>query len=195
MSLPFRVGVIHKLAQVTKEFTNCLATTETNHGTTGLTLSSILQIEEYGNLMVKAAIDRFGDEKSWQNRAGCYICVADYYSGFPELIFRVGNPTPEKLFECWLFSQEKGLRTAFYKHVTSFESANEDSMRYGGAVRVPDLILSCSGFPAHGDEAIVLGVHVLMGSISIADAEAVARKSNNPYFVVLVKDIEGLMRG
>ncbi|MDO8470225.1 MAG: hypothetical protein Q7S84_04420 [bacterium] len=190
--MSFRVNGGHELKGVVEEFLNYLDAPKTNHGK-GLSSSLMLQIEEYGDLMVKAAIDRFGTEKSWQNRAGCYICVADYDSGFPGLVFRVGNPVPEKLFRYWFFSQEKALRTAFYKHTTSFESADDDLMHYGGAVRVPRQIIAPSGFPAHGDEAIALGMHVLIGNIAIKQARSIAAKSGNPYFDVLVKDIEESM--
>ena len=189
--MSFRVNGGHELKGVVEEFLNYMATPRADYGI-GSKLSSILQIEEYGNLMVKSAIERFGAEELWENRAGCYICVADYSSGFPELVFRVGTPAPEKLFRYWLFSQEKALRTAHNGHVTGFGSADDDRMHYGGAVRVPHLIISCSGFPAHGDEAIALGMHVLMGNITIGQARVIASKSSNPYFDVLVQDIEEL---
>src|SRR3989338_5499414 len=108
MPLPFRVihkdaGIgDHELKVVAQEFLNYMAAPRII--CEALMPSVLHQIEEYGNLMVKAAIDHFGNEEAWKNRTGCFICAADYDSGFPNLVFRVGSPAPEKLFEYWLFS-------------------------------------------------------------------------------------------
>lgn len=197
LTLPkrFQVRGGDELSTVLEEVVNQLWAPMMTEEIEQLSPSLCRQIQEYGTLMVKAAIERFGELPEWKGRNGCYMCAAEPIRGFPQLIFSVGTPAPEKLFKYWLFSQEKNLRTARYGHTTSFESADEKLFHYGGAVRGRRLLLDGSGFPAHGNEAIILGVHNLVGTLTHNEALAIARKSGNPYFEALIPDIEEIKEG
>lgn len=191
MALVYPVGGNDDLREIVQELLNRLATPHasvppTQNG------ASLRHLQELGHEVVQVALERFTGNKRWGSRNGCYICVADYQTGFPHLVFSVGEPVPEKLFKYWLFAQEKPLRTAAKNQETSFESADDDD-HFGGAVRHGNMNIGCSGFIAHGDEAVVLGMHILAGNMSIKSAERIARQSNNWIFDALVDDIREMM--
>jgi hypothetical protein len=76
-------------------------------------------------------------------------------------------------------------------HVSSWESRDPGHDRWGGAIRIEDLIFSFSGLPELADEALMLGVGLMYGRRENASFEdllaEIATHSVNPYWDVRVK--------
>lgn len=98
-------------------------------------------------------------------------------------ITQIGECSAEKAQDYLSFSQEKGLRLSQYKHdVSSWQSREEAQKMYGGAIVAGEYILSFSGLPEWGDEALVLFVALFFGWIGMKEALEIAQISKNAFF-------------
>lgn len=78
------------------------------------------------------------------------------------------------------FTQEKARRLASNRfHVSSWESREPQNQKYGGAIRVGDLILSFSGIPEEGDEMLCLTIASFYGWIGGKEIDEILEKSSN----------------
>jgi hypothetical protein len=97
---------------------------------------------------------------------------------------------------------EKGQRLFTLQSLhSSFQSRDESAIitdiggneqnwgQWGGAIRLTDghLILSLSGLPEMGDEAVMLVVAIRAGWLGGSEAKTIATISKNPYFEPLLK--------
>jgi len=92
-------------------------------------------------------------------KTGGYLTITDSITGNPlliSLISKINNGNDRKYFE---FSQEKAQRLhnrkRKYSEKTSWESRDEEKMRFAGAFVFQNFIYSFSGFPELVDEAIL----------------------------------------
>jgi len=112
------------------------------------------------------------------NRLGCHLVLKGI----------VGKVRDFKLPKYEQLVEEKASRliTRHDDH-TSYQSRNEDSEKYGGAVRGKDCILSISGLATeHQDEAVALTLLVLMDQISAQEANDIAELTGNKLFEELL---------
>ena len=121
-------------------------------------------------------------------KGGC-LCITDHF-GRKHITVSIGEVFAiEKAQKYWELCQEKATRLVSNpRHVSSWQSQNESEGKYAGAVRVRDLILSFSGFPALWDEACMLAVGHNIG-LSLINREAVEHirhLSDNPHVWELI---------
>lgn len=95
------------------------------------------------------------------NKTGGYFCLLDIKTGAILITTIIGSVSPEKAAKYKRLAEEKALRLyelhiAWTGHVSSFQSADETSERYGGSVLGDRFIYSFSGFPPIYDEAVML---------------------------------------
>lgn len=158
---------------------------------------------EIVTIVVRNALELFQlhrKEEKWQNRPGGAFCCADGITGIPYFIslvmptLRFVDPplkpciSFERAKKYLQFAQEKALRLSSHKrHFTSYQSRRVKEDKYGGAVRLisQNFIYSFSGLPEKGDEAVMLVVAVLEGSVGFEWAQAIAKKNKNQYLVPL----------
>lgn len=137
------------------------------------------------------ALAIFAQEENWKGRTGGYFCLADKESGMPLFITQVGEVPKEKAGKYLSFCQEKAGRLAQNKaHWSSWQSRNPDQEKWGGAVRTEIGILSFSGLPELGDEAVMLVVRCLTDHMywaTVQEEKEIAAFSNNRYFIPLVQ--------
>ncbi|XOU94146.1 MAG: hypothetical protein ACNFW9_04850 [Candidatus Kerfeldbacteria bacterium] len=87
-------------------------------------------------------------------------------------------------------SQEKAKRLilmAQQGHVLSWQSRNESSNQFGGAVWCGEFAVSFSGLPELADEALCLVLAVYFDWITLEQAKEYVSISSNPYFAPLWK--------
>lgn len=81
------------------------------------------------------------------------------------------------------FSREKILRLkAHPEHISSFQSRDIEKEMYAGAIRAIRCILSLSGLPELGDEAVMLVVALDLDLIKYDEAVKIAAISKNQFF-------------
>jgi hypothetical protein len=156
-----------------------------------INLQSVLVLKHVDDA-VQQAIGLFAGDKEWAGREGGAFCLANAGLGIPYRVALVGHPNPEKVSKYVDFCQEKSRRLAFnLNHVSSWESRNPDADQYGGAIRCQILILSFSGFPELGDEAIMLKAAQTLGGLpgdplrmgtDVGALDRIAVRSKNPYW-------------
>lgn len=140
------------------------------------------------DIAVTTAVSAFGMDPDWDERRGGFFCLQGVGNLYPFLVMQIGEVRRDKITKYMAFSQEKARRLADRVHlgeVSSWQSRNESQDKWGGAVRVDDLIFSLSGLPELGDEAVSLTAAILYsdGSPRVIDlARGIAMKNNNPYF-------------
>ena len=120
-----------------------------------------------------------------KDRTAGYCTVVSKYDGRPLLAFQVGECKPEKFEQYWAFSQEKAYRLArliHARHVSSWQSRDENLRRFGGAIRAGDYIFSFSGLPEKADEAVMLRTAILCGYMTASEAGVVVDISDNEIF-------------
>ena len=115
-------------------------------------------------------------------RTGGYLCVLEEESGIPALIMKIGFVPADKKKKYFEFAQEKAGRLwVTHSHQLSFQSRDEKSNRYGGAIRARNFIFSFSGFTEEADEALCLILAVLLNQLEKSEALALAKISRNSY--------------
>ena len=140
---------------------------------------------------LRVAMATFADDEAWAGRSGFYACVADGGTGEILMLYSFGTIPEEKFWKYLSFCQEKAKRLAAHpEHLSSWQSRNPDNSQYGGAIRVGRFILSCSGLPELGDEAVMLlvanmGFLVLRPENLEAVIQGIIQASQNPYYAQL----------
>lgn len=146
--------------------------------------------------LLREALFLFKDYPEWQGKTGAYFCFTDGMTGDPFFDPVSIGEVPREKAEIYLaFCQEKARRLASHpSHLASWESRNPDAGQWGGAVRAGDIILSISGLPEMGDEALMLIMAeiyavIFMGGNSVmrAAASTVVSRSSNPYWEPLLQ--------
>ncbi len=117
-------------------------------------------------------------------REGGVFCVKNARTNSLLLLAPVGRFPEKKSARYFSFAQEKATRLYFKvkrgsRHLTSWQSRDEEKQRYGGAILADDLILSFSGLPELADEAVVAYVAFLFNLIGFSTALEIANTSNN----------------
>lgn len=130
-------------------------------------------------------------------RKGCYICLRDKTNGRIRLLAELGTCDPEKAMKYFYLSQEKGIRLLGHEHISSWQSRDYDNGRYGGAITAPpdslgtpqgkEFVISISGLPEHGDEAVSLVTALAFHWITIGDIDRIIAISENPLVHPLVQ--------
>jgi len=155
-----------------------------------------IQFSQYGELvstlehLLGEALFFFQHDPLWEGRTGAYFCLADAKTG--DLLFApvaIGPVPKEKAKKYLALCQEKAKRLASHTdHLASSESRNSDVGQWGGAVRAGDVILSMSGLPEMGDEALMfvlaeiyVATSVGSGSVMLGFGAVVAINAN-PYW-------------
>ena len=133
-----------------------------------------------------------------QHRRGGYFCLMPrerrgHSVGTPILVIQVGEvDDPEKRHKYYKFAVEKAGRLHAYadtdSHKSSWQSRHPSTDRWGGAILTNKWIFSFSGLPELADEAIMLFAAITLGFMERADADAIARISDNQlYFKLFVQ--------
>jgi hypothetical protein len=150
---------------------------------TELSRHAILKIITHAYFAVSEAKARLHDEPGWTGREGGYFCLADGRTGFPYAIVLIGSVPEEKSAKYLALCQEKALRLVSNpQHVSSWESRDPENGKWGGAVRVDNLIYSFSGFPELGDEATMLATAAAWRPCTRAEIYQIIARSDNPYW-------------
>ncbi len=131
---------------------------------------------------VESILQQFQGQEGWAGRGGGYLCIAEGENGFPLCTVLIGEVSLQKAPKYLSFCQEKAVRLASHPdHEASWESRNVEKNQLAGAVRFGELILSFSGLPELGDEAVMLKTAKLASAEFAVVAERIARRSENPY--------------
>lgn len=121
----------------------------------------------------------------WEVKRGGFLsCFRDGV-----LLFKlsIGSYPIEMWPKYAVLSIEKGSRLfAHPDHFSSFQSADEHTEKYPGAIRSNHWILSFSGLPALCDEAVCLVLAVKLCWLTEAEAKNIAIISSNHYFDMLM---------
>ncbi len=136
------------------------------------------------------------DEEGWFGRTGGAVCFADD-EGNPLYVAVISNScVPECISKYVELCQEKALRLGSLEwQNSSWESRKPQKDWWGGAVRIERMIYSFSGLPELGDEAVMLVSSILTAKnkeqalLRKLQAEAIAEKSSNPYFELLLNRV------
>ncbi len=129
------------------------------------------------------ALRLFRNEPKWQGRSGAYFCVSDATTGIAFFTVLIGGLPIDMADVGLVFCQEKARRLASHPdHVASWESRDENTKQYGGAIRCGNYILSLSGLPELGDEAVMLAVADAFLKIKKNLRDTIAAQSKNPYW-------------
>lgn len=119
------------------------------------------------------------------HRHGLCFSVSFTPLPFPDIVtIRVGEmPSFEKAEKYYRLSQGKILCLAQHpEHDTSWESRDPDNGRYGGAVRTPYGIVSCSGLCESDDTAVVLVFSQTLRLLSEERVKVIAGKTGAQLF-------------
>ena len=160
---------------------------------TALDYIRALKIVDHVEHVINVALKVFAQGENWESRTGGYFCLADGLNGIPYIILRVGDVPEEKAEKYFSLCQEKARRlTKHLDHMSSWQSRVPDQEKWGGAVRMHDSILSFSGLPELGDEAIMLGTRCLMDRSWSGQqvANAIAVYSKNAYWLPLLQALQ-----
>lgn len=138
------------------------------------------------SIFLEEAALLFEGREGWEDRKGGYLCIANAETGFPGAVVLIGSIPTEKAEKYLSFSMEKARRLASNpQHVSSWESRDPEQNRWGGAIRIDELIFSFSGLPELGDEALMLalGLSNYLSDPNIPRLiEDIAHRSKNPYW-------------
>ena len=120
-----------------------------------------------------------------------YFCVASVPGQGRALMIReIGSCPEEKARKYFEFCQEKKDR--LYKnpgHISSWQSRQPEKDKYGGAVRTAldgYYILSMSGLPEHGDEAVMVYTAHKINWMNKDTILAIIGISKNPYIAQML---------
>lgn len=140
-------------------------------------------LAEQCSIAMESVVQRFKDHEGWSGRAGGYFSVADAKNGLPLLTILIGEVPLNKAPKYREFAEEKNGRLASHPdHQSSYESRNPDRNEWGGAIRVMDKLLSFSGLPELGDEALMLETARRASMVPFPVLDRIAQRNNNPYW-------------
>jgi hypothetical protein len=140
---------------------------------------------------MEKTISLFGDQEGWAGRQGGAFCLADARTGLFHGVALLGLVAPDKVAKYLEFCQEKAQRLAReLRHSSSWESRDPGLRQWGGAIRCGQIILSFSGLPELGDEALMLKVAMEIQHMGKAfgltgvpsDLDFIAYLSVNPFW-------------
>ena len=116
-----------------------------------------------------------------RGRTGGYLCVADSLGIL--LVCQIGDLDAAKAFQYFTVCQEKAKRLMENGHISSWQSRDPDTKKYGGGVRTDnDVIFSFSGLTEHLDEALTAAVASLTKArLSPERWAEISEISRNPY--------------
>lgn len=128
-------------------------------------------------------------------RHGGYLTIMDAKTGVVVVTMRVGIVMPEKEEKYISFSIEKARRL-YTTHkldasiVTSIQTRDPDTNKWGGAVWSEYWIVSFSGLPELADEALSTCVAAGLENHPMPEVDAIAitRIAANPYTIPLMRD-------
>lgn len=146
-----------------------------------LPVGSILS---YVDTMVKKFVQLPSNPKP-ENKSG-YFTIRRKKDGRILLIAQIGEcPDIIKAEKYRKFSIEKGQRLHNWNkhqgHLSSWQSRNEEKKRYAGAIVAYDFILSFSGLPELGDEAVMMLLAFFLNWANYNDIVTITKISNNPF--------------
>jgi len=168
-------------------------------------VSSFFLRDDYSNIIgiVTETLETFlalpGGSKS--ESIGGYFTVMSVKTGLVLLIVPIGEMFPEKIQKYFELSQEKARRLlANQPHgISSWQTRDTELYKYGGAVKISTelggdekgegLILSFSGLPEYGDEAIMLYTAIRGFDSDVLEAMKIAKISGNPFLIPLLAKI------
>ncbi len=114
--------------------------------------SQIKRLLECANEILPAGMERHGG----------YLTILDAKTGQLLTILAAGTMSPAKNEKYLQFSQEKALRLfANENHKTSYESRDEENLKFAGAIRGEEFIYSFSCDQQDVDEAICVSMFYL----------------------------------
>lgn len=154
--------------------------------TQGVSLDRFLQVAG-GILQVFLALPKNPNPE----RTGCYISLFSKPDARFLTVTQLGQFSDKDLANrCFSYCQEKASRLFLNKgHISSWQSRDFDAKKYGGAVTAPfdsrglsigrDLIVSISGLPEPGDEAMGLALNVNYHWMTISDLDKFIAVSQN----------------
>jgi hypothetical protein len=123
-----------------------------------------------------------------ERHRGGYLILFDSEEGAALRIWRVGKPPAEKWSTFVRYAMEKSQRLFENPdQQSSWESRLVEAEQFGGAIRAGSRILSFSGLPEHGDEAITLFVALGLGLLDTKEAEKIAEASGNELIWQIVR--------
>ncbi|MDP3784801.1 MAG: hypothetical protein Q8R12_01870 [bacterium] len=160
-----------------------------------LDFEKVFGIVAHVKRVLNKALELFAEEEGWEGRTGGYFCLADKTDGLPLLIVQVGEIPEVKAGKYLSFCQEKARRLAKnLSHASSWESRDPNQEKWGGAIRAEKmngLILSFSGLPELGDEAVMLTAYCLAENmywkVVFEETKIIAACSSNKYRLPLLK--------
>lgn len=139
------------------------------------------QIVIYASKIVEAFVNYPGNPKP--ERKGGYLTIRDRISGIVLLVALIGGCSADKVNDYLVFSQEKGWRLFLnYGHLSSFQTRNENEKKWAGAIVAGNYIISFSGLPELGDEAVMIVLASKLGWLDSETAKAIVAISSNPFF-------------
>ncbi|MBP6943046.1 MAG: hypothetical protein KBB55_03305 [Candidatus Buchananbacteria bacterium] len=116
-------------------------------------------IQEHYFYLLPKLFEEFNQSlPDYDRRFGGFFCLLGVWQPeTPILIQQVGEQPEEKRINSFGFCQEKAQRLARNPdHCSSWQSRNVALRHYGGAIRCGEYIISFSGLPELGDEAMML---------------------------------------
>jgi len=135
-------------------------------------------------------------------RKGCYICVMAKTGSKVLLISELGECDIKEADTYFKLSQEKAHRLLGHGHFSSWQSRDFDAGKYGGAITAPpnsngyaigrEMVISISGLPEKGDEAVSLVIGLIFRWITTDDIKLITDISGNLLVFTLIKDCADL---
>lgn len=115
-------------------------------------------------------------------RQGGYITIVDRETGQILFVCKIGEIEDDAARDYFSFSQEKAGRLMLWpQHVSSWQSRDEKNKQWGGAIKTFEFILSFSGLPELGDEAVMLLLAYSFNWINFDEMMNIAKISENPF--------------
>lgn len=114
---------------------------------------------------------------------GGYLCIARAEDGFPLAIIQFGDMPHDRLSGRFEFCQEKAQRLAEHPgHMTSYESRDPSSNKWGGAIRGKKYIYSISGLPEQLDELVSALFAYAVDDLDPPEAKVFLEVNDNEYY-------------
>lgn len=116
-------------------------------------------------------------------RKGGYLCIMEESVSVPLILARVGEIASDgKSAKYFGLAGEKAKRLwLIHAHSSSWQSRDEKSEQYGGAIRVNGWIFSFSGLTESADEALSLALAYVLGLAEKSEISKIGRISSNPH--------------
>ena len=148
----------------------------------------LLEVLDQVSLNVNAFIEL--PDAARDRRGGYFTVVSRTESPQVITITKIGNPALEESSTYFDFSQEKANRLiASVELLSSFQNRDPDNGRWGGAIKTSDYILSFSGLPELGDEAVMLLTAYTFCWLTEEQIVEIAKISSNPHVAPLFRKL------